>query len=54
MSSLKKLLLLALLAAFASVSFATGTGPSYNDTAQAQPPVDCKKDPTDPRCKKGK
>jgi hypothetical protein len=48
--------LMIVLFALAGTSFAAVTGSSYGvaDTPQAQPPVDCKKDPTDPRCKKGK
>jgi hypothetical protein len=49
-------LLVAFLGAFGSVALAAPTLPSKSDNAivvQAQPdtPVDCKKNPKDPRCK---
>jgi len=53
---IRSVLMMALFAALTSTSFAAVTASSYGvaDTPSAQPPVDCKKDPTDPRCKKGK
>jgi hypothetical protein len=54
---IRSVLMMALLAALTGTSFAGVTGSPYgvaDSPSQAQPPVDCKKDPTDPRCKKGK
>jgi hypothetical protein len=53
---MKKVCFTLMLALFAvGTSFATVTAPSSSDTpSQAQPPVDCKKSPDDPRCKGGK
>jgi Spy/CpxP family protein refolding chaperone len=49
---LRSVLLMALLATLASVSYAATTAPSADTPLQAQDtPVDCKKKPDDPRCK---
>jgi len=46
MSALSKLLVALLFSAITGVAFAGAT----NTTQQADPPVDCKKNPDDPKC----
>lgn len=54
MKKVRSILMMALFA-LAGTSFAGVTVSTYGDEpSQAKPPVDCKKTPDDPACKKGK